>query len=163
MQPIDSQCDIAIRILVRLLSAKVLGSEFLSEKTTHNQPLEETWSDWVDTIASSMNGAGDKMVTNAGTRPARRSKSGRSGRRKKAAPFQKVKAGSAVVPIYRTESDGRVRFTVSFYREGRRVRKVFNDPEKARKEALFIAQRIHSGMWSARARSSSFFGAVRNF
>jgi integrase len=124
----------------------VLGSEFLSEKTTHNQPLEETWSDLVDTFAPSMDEAGDKMVTNAGTKAARRSKSGRSRRCKKAAPFQKVKAGSAVVPIYRTESHGRVRFTVSFYREGRRVRKVFTDPEMARKEALFVAQRIHSGM-----------------
>ncbi|TAE73464.1 MAG: hypothetical protein EAZ84_12855, partial [Verrucomicrobia bacterium] len=51
-----------------------------------------------------------------------------------------------MVPIYRTESRGRVRYTLSFYREGRRVRQVFNVLEDARKEALFVAQRIQSGM-----------------
>jgi len=57
-----------------------------------------------------------------------------------------VKAGSAVVPIYRAESKGRVRFTLSFYRDGRRMRKMFNDLDAAKKEALFVAQRIQSGM-----------------
>lgn len=41
-----------------------------------------------------------------------------------------------MVPIYRTESGKRVRFTLSFYRDGRRVRKVFTDLDEARKEAL---------------------------
>ena len=86
-----------------------------------------------------MNEAGDKMATNRG-------ESLPKGRRKKAVPFLKVKAGSAVVPIYRTEGKGRVRFTLSFYRDGRRMRKMFNDLESAKKEALFVAQRIQSGM-----------------
>jgi integrase len=51
-----------------------------------------------------------------------------------------------MVPIYQTESKGRVRYTLSFYRDGRRERKVFNSPEDAKKEALFVAQRIQSGM-----------------
>jgi hypothetical protein len=86
-----------------------------------------------------MNEAGDKMATNRGaTLP--------KGRRKKACPFIKVKAGSAVVPIYRTACKGRLRFTLSFYRDGRRMRKMFNDLESAKKEALFVAQRIQSGM-----------------
>jgi hypothetical protein len=51
-----------------------------------------------------------------------------------------------VVPIYRTESKGLIRFTVSFYWEGRRMRKMFNDLNAAKKEALFVAQRIQSGM-----------------
>jgi integrase len=51
-----------------------------------------------------------------------------------------------VVPIYRTESKGRVRFTLSFYRDGRRMRKMFNSLEDAKKEALFVAQRVQSGM-----------------
>ena len=75
-----------------------------------------------------------------------RSKSKRSNRRKKQGPFLRVKAGSAAVPIYKTETDGRVRYTLSFYRDGRRVRKVFTDLDKVRKEALFVAQRIQSGM-----------------
>ena len=86
-----------------------------------------------------MNEGGDKMATNRG-------EASPKGRSKKAGPFHKVKAGSAVVPIYRTESKGRVRFTLSFYRDGRRMRKMFNDLESAKKEALFVAQRIQSGM-----------------
>jgi integrase len=88
---------------------------------------------------SGMNEAGDKMATNRG-------EASPKGRSKKSGPFLKVKAGSAVVPIYRTESKGRVRFTLSFYRDGRRMRKMFNDLESAKKEALFVAQRIQSGM-----------------
>ncbi len=86
-----------------------------------------------------MNEAGDKMATNRGA-------SLPKGRRKKACPFLKVKAGSAVVPIYRTACKGRLRYTLSFYRDGRRMRKMFNDLESAKKEALFVAQRIQSGM-----------------
>ena len=86
-----------------------------------------------------MNEGGDKMATNSGD-------ASPTVRNKKAGPFHKVKAGSAVVPIYRTESKGRVRFTVSFYRDGRRMRKMFNSLEDAKKEALFVAQRIQSGM-----------------
>ncbi len=79
------------------------------------------------------------MATNRGEVPPK-------GRSKKAGPFLKVKAGSAVVPIYRTESKGRVRFTLSFYRDGRRMRKMFNTVEAAKKEGQFVAQRIQSGM-----------------
>ncbi|MFU8894098.1 MAG: tyrosine-type recombinase/integrase [Luteolibacter sp.] len=93
----------------------------------------------VDTSSISMAEAGDKMATNGET-------SSPKGRSKKAGPFLKVKAGSAVVPIYRTESKGRVRFTLSYYRDGRRMRKMFNTMEDAKKEALFVAQRIQSGM-----------------
>ena len=86
-----------------------------------------------------MNEAGDKMATNRGEAPPK-------WRSKKAGPFLKVKAGSAVVPIYRAESNGRVRFTLSFYSDGRRMRKMFNNLEDAKKEAMFVAQRIQSGM-----------------
>ena len=95
---------------------------------------------------SGMNEAGDKMATNVGSASATRSKTKGSKSRNKQGPFLKVKSGSSVVPIYRTESKGRVRFTVSFYRDGRRMRKMFNDLESAKKEALFVAQRIQSGM-----------------
>jgi hypothetical protein len=93
-----------------------------------------------------MNEGGDKLVTNAGSDSAIRSKTRRSRGKKKQGPFLKVKAGSAVVPIYQTESKGRVRYTLSFYRDGRRERKVFNSLEDAKKEALFVAQRIQVGM-----------------
>lgn len=93
-----------------------------------------------------MNEGGDKMVTNAGSESVIRSKPKRSRGKKKQGPFIKIKFGSAAVPIYRTESQGRVRFTLSFYRDGRRMRKVFSDLEEAKKEALFVAQRIQVGM-----------------
>ena len=93
-----------------------------------------------------MNEGGDKLVTNAGSDSAIRSKTRRSRGRKKQGPFLKVKAGSAVVPIYQTESKGRVRYTLSFYRDGRRERKVFNTLEDTKREALFVAQRIQVGM-----------------
>jgi hypothetical protein len=93
-----------------------------------------------------MNEGGDKLVTNAGSDSAIRSKTKRSRGRKKQGPFLRVKAGSAVVSIYQTESKGRVRYTLSFYRDGRRERKVFNSLEDAKKEALFVAQRIQVGM-----------------
>ena len=79
------------------------------------------------------------MVTKAGPQ-------GPKTTRKRGGAFLKVKAGSAVVPIYRTESKGRVRFTLSFYRDGRRERKVFTNLDAAKKEALFVAQRIQVGM-----------------
>ena len=93
-----------------------------------------------------MNEGGDKLVTNAGSDSAIRSKTKRSRGRKKQGPFLKVKAGSAVVPIYQTQSKGRVRYTLSFYRDGRRQRKVFNALDEAKKEAQFVAQRIQVGM-----------------
>jgi hypothetical protein len=89
-----------------------------------------------------MNEGGDKMVTNAGSDSAIRSITKRSRGRKKQGPFLKVKAGSAVVPIYQTQSNGRVRYTLSFYRDERRMRKVFTNLECAKREALFVAQRI---------------------
>ena len=105
----------------------------------YNQRVTADKAASVDMPNNGMNEAGDKMATNAG-------KASPKQRNKKAGPFLKVKAGSAVVPIYRTACNGRVRFTLSFYRDGRRMRKMFNDLESAKKEALFVAQRIQSGM-----------------
>ena len=99
----------------------------------------------VDNPRYPMNEGGDKMVTNAGAESATHTKPRRSRAKKKLGPFLKVKFASAVVPIYRTESNGRVRYTLSFYRDGRRMRKAFNDLESAKKEALFVAQRIQVG------------------
>lgn len=86
------------------------------------------------------------MVTNDGSDTPIRSKEKRSSGKKRQGPFHKVKAGSAVEPIYQTESQGRIRYTLSFYRDGRRERKSFSSLEDAKKEALFVAQRIQVGM-----------------
>jgi len=106
---------------------------------THNRRDTATEIAQVDTISWPMNEAGDKLVTNVGSGSAIRSKSERSKRKKKQGPQLVVKVGSATVPIYRIESKGRVRFTLSFYREGRRVRKVFGTLDAAKREAQFVA------------------------
>ena len=88
-----------------------------------------------------MNEAGDKMVTNGRGTP-----NGPTGKRGKAGPHATVKFGSASVPIYLLESKGRIRFILAHYRDGKRIRKSFTDLAAAKKEALFVAQRIQSGM-----------------
>jgi len=65
---------------------------------------------------------------------------------KKRGPHTKVKFGSASVPIYLSESRGRPRFFVCYYRDGKRIRQSFTSLADAKKEALFVAQRIQSGM-----------------
>lgn len=61
-------------------------------------------------------------------------------------PVATVGFGSAKVPVYRCESAGRVRFAISYHREGRRLRQFFTGLAAANKEALLVAQRIQSGM-----------------
>jgi hypothetical protein len=81
-----------------------------------------------------------RLVTNGtGTQNPRR-KGGKKG------PYATVKFGSASVPIYRTESNGRVRFILTHYRDGKRLRQAFTDQAAAKKEAKFVAQRIQRGM-----------------
>ena len=95
----------------------------------------------VDAISSTMDEAGDKMVTNdKGTHNSPSRKGGKAG------PAATVKFGSASVPIYLSESKGRKRYFISHYRDGKRIRKAFPDLAAAKKEALFVAQRIQSGM-----------------
>jgi integrase len=68
-----------------------------------------------------------------------RSKRGTSG------PAFEVKQGSVSVPVYRTTGGGRERFFVTFYRDGRRVRRSFVDAEAARAEAKLMARKIMAG------------------
>ena len=94
-----------------------------------------------DTISCVMETGGDKLVT---TQEAA-SKAPKS-KGKKHGPHAKVKFGSASVPIYLSESKGRQRFFVCHYRDGKRLRQSFTSLAEAKKEALFVAQRIQSGM-----------------
>ena len=50
------------------------------------------------------------------------------------------------MPVYRCASGGRVRFAISYHRDGQRLRQFFGDLATAKKEALLVAQRIQSGM-----------------
>ena len=61
-------------------------------------------------------------------------------------PVAMARFGSASVPVYRCGSGGRVRFAISHYRDGKRLRQFFTTLEAAKKEAQFVAQRIQAGM-----------------
>ena len=67
-------------------------------------------------------------------------------RRRAKADIIRVKSGSAFVPIYVSDSMGATRYTVAFYRDGRRIRRTFGDLEKARREAKLAADNIQRGM-----------------
>ena len=88
-----------------------------------------------------MNKAGDKMVTNGTDTQTPRSRKGG-----KAGPHAIVKFGSAALPIYLSASGGRTRYILCHYRDGKRLRQIFNDLPAAKKEARFVAQRIQGGM-----------------
>jgi len=89
-----------------------------------------------------MDEAGDKMVTNyAGTPSINARKGGKSG-----GACARVKFGSATVPIYRSQSEGRTRYFVCYHRDGKRLRQTFADLAAAKKEAQLVAQRIQAGM-----------------
>jgi len=106
----------------------------------------------IDTISGVMEAPGDKMATTHAdlSNPAnpvlyppapKRGKHGKHGK-----PAAMIKFGSASVPVYRCDSGGRVRFAISHYRDGKRLRQFFTILEAAKMEALFVAQRIQSGM-----------------
>ena len=93
-----------------------------------------------------MDTPGDKMATTQETTPSP-AESGREPKRKgKGKPATIVGFGSAKVPVYRCASGGRVRFAISYYRDGKRLRQFFTTLPAAKKEALLVAQRIQSGM-----------------
>ncbi|MEQ1843647.1 MAG: hypothetical protein ABL994_24845, partial [Verrucomicrobiales bacterium] len=69
-------------------------------------------------------------------------------RRDRGKPVAVVKQGSAAVPIYRGECRGCVRFTVAFYRNGKRHRLTFGNLDAAKEEARRIALNIQRGMSS---------------
>jgi integrase len=69
-------------------------------------------------------------------------------RRDRGKPVAVVKQGSAAVPIYRGMCRKSVRFTVAFYRDGRRRRLTFGNLDAAKDEARRIALNIQRGMSS---------------
>ena len=71
-------------------------------------------------------------------------KSGRT--RRSGHRIPRIKAGSAQVPIYEGAVRGAKRFTIAFYRDGRRVRRTFDSMERATEEARLAARRIQQGL-----------------
>ncbi len=95
-----------------------------------------------------MNPTGDKLATTqetalSTTLPAPRPKAKRGSKGK---PVAVAHFGSVSVPVYRCASGGRIRFVLSYHREGKRLRQFFGDLAAAKKEALLVAQRIQNGM-----------------
>lgn len=128
-----------IQVLVRAILCRF---ESYRAHHPHYQWVTKDFGLQIDTISSVMEDPGDKMVTTHETaqtpRPQKRST--------KCGPCATVKFGSAVVPIYRTESKGRVRFVLCYHRDHRRLRQIFRDLAAAKKEAQFVAQRIQAGL-----------------
>jgi hypothetical protein len=89
-----------------------------------------------------MNEAGDKMVTTQ--EKAQESRARKGGKR--GGPLTTVKFGSASVPIYLSQANGRTRYFLCYHRDGKRLRQAFADLKAAKKEALSVAQRIQAGM-----------------
>jgi len=91
--------------------------------------------------------------------------SGPSKRRKKGKPHCVVRHHSVTLPMYAREMAGKTRYTISFYRDGRRQRRTFTDLEKAKKEAKLIAEKILRGMQGHNdlkpAEREAYFAAQR--
>lgn len=87
-----------------------------------------------------MKPGGDKTVTTQGVESSTRRRKHKRGK-----PYATAKFGSAVVPIYRSTSEGRTRFTISYHRDGKRMRQAFSKLDVAKKEARIVAHRIQAG------------------
>ncbi|MFZ4597701.1 MAG: tyrosine-type recombinase/integrase [Terrimicrobiaceae bacterium] len=64
-------------------------------------------------------------------------------------PFQQVKVGQVVIPIYRSEAQGFPRFFVVYYEKGFRIRRSFTDFEEAKREARLAGERVVAGRTQA--------------
>lgn len=61
-------------------------------------------------------------------------------------PHATVRHGSVTIPIYSGTTGGKTRYTIAFYHDGRRRRRMFTDLEKAKKEAKLAAEKIQHGL-----------------
>lgn len=61
-------------------------------------------------------------------------------------PHSIVKHGSVTVPIYEGTTGGKVRYTLAYYHNGRRRRRMFTDLDKAKREAKLAAEKIQRGL-----------------
>lgn len=65
---------------------------------------------------------------------------------KRGSPHCVVRHHSVTTPVYSMLIEGKTRYVVSFYRDGRRKRRTFTDLSKAKREAKQIAEKIVRGM-----------------
>ena len=79
-------------------------------------------------------------------------------------PHSIVKHGSVTVPIYEGTTGGKVRYTLAYYHNGRRRRRMFTDIDTAKKEAKLAAEKIPRGLASnidLSSRVSDLFHAAK--
>lgn len=65
---------------------------------------------------------------------------------RKGRPHCIVRHQSASVPIYAGEVHGKIRYTLAFYLDGKRKRRMFTDLDEAKHEAKLVAQKIQRGL-----------------
>ncbi len=86
-------------------------------------------------------------------------------RRKQRKPHCVVRHHSVTVPIYAWPICGKTRYTMVFYRDGKRQRRSFTDLGKAKKEAKLVAEKILRGMQGQNdlkpAEREAYFAAQR--
>lgn len=86
-------------------------------------------------------------------------------RRKQRNPHCVVRHHSVTIPIYAWPICGKTRYTLVFYRDGKRQRRCFTDLAKAKKEAKVVAENILRGMQAQNdlkaAERESYFAAQR--
>jgi len=99
----------------------------------------------------------DKFLTNGAQN--------RSSSHPKRKPFCVVRHQSASVPIYAHQVHGKTRYTIAFYLDGRRKRRMFTDLKEAKREAKSAAEKIQRGLQSNNdlrpAEREAFLGAQR--
>ena len=61
-------------------------------------------------------------------------------------PFCVIRHQSATVPVYAGEVHGRTRYTIAYFIDGRRQRRMFTDLDDAKREAKFAAEKIQLGL-----------------
>lgn len=61
-------------------------------------------------------------------------------------PHTTVRHGSVTIPIYAGTTGGKTRYTIAFYLDGRRRRRMFTDLDKAKREAKLAAEKIQRGL-----------------
>ena len=81
----------------------------------------------------------DKSLTTCPTQ-------GPSPRRKRGKPFCVVRHNSISIPVYAGKVAGRTRYTIAFYLNCKRQRRMFSDLEQAKREAKLVAEKILCGM-----------------
>lgn len=57
-----------------------------------------------------------------------------------------IRHQSASVPVYAGEVHGRTRYTIAYFIDGRRQRRMFTDLDDAKREAKFAAEKIQLGL-----------------